>query len=74
MSKYKLSPGDTVILKKPHPCGGHEFGIISTENGENGNNCSGNMQSIYIVCKKCGHTMTIDRIKLEKAIKSHIVK
>lgn len=68
MNKYNLSPGDTVVLKKPHPCGSREFGIISTENDEGGSN------SIYIVCKKCGHTMTIDRTKFEKAIKSHIVK
>ena len=74
MSKYNLSPGDTVILKKPHPCGSHEFGIISTENGDNGNAGNRNMQNLCIVCKKCGHAMAIDRIKLEKAIKSHIVK
>lgn len=74
MNKYNLSPGDTVILKKPHPCGSREFDIISTENGENSSSGNENMHNIYVVCKKCGHTMTIDRIKLEKAIKCHIVK
>ena len=74
MSKYNLSPGDTVIFNKPHPCGSHEFVIISTENGDNGNAGNGNMQNLCIVCKKCGRAMAIDRIKLEKAIKSHIVK
>lgn len=53
----KLSVGDTVKLKKPHPCGGNEFKVLRVGS------------DIRIVCQKCGRDMTLERVKLEKAIK-----
>ncbi len=52
-----LHVGDRVQLKKPHPCGGKVFKLLRI-GGE-----------VRVVCESCGRDMTIDRIKLEKAIK-----
>jgi hypothetical protein len=53
----KFSVGDTVELKKPHPCGSYEFKI-----GRVGSD-------IRIICLGCNRDMSINRIKLEKALK-----
>ena len=53
--KFKL--GDTVELKKQHPCGDNRFKIMRVGS------------EMRIVCLKCGRDMNIDRIKLEKATK-----
>ena len=53
----KLSVGDIVKLKKQYPCGCDEFKILRVGS------------DIRIVCTQCGRDMTLDRIKLEKAIK-----
>ena len=56
----QLSPVDRLELKKPHPCGGHQFQILRV-GGE-----------VRIVCTNCGRDMTLNRIKLENAIKKII--
>ena len=56
----RLSVGDTVKLKKQHPCGCDEFTILRVGS------------DIRIKCTKCGRDMTLDRIKLERAIKKLI--
>ena len=53
----KLSVGDIVKLKKQHPCGCDEFKILRVGS------------DIRIVCTCCGRDMTLDRLKLERAIK-----
>ena len=53
--KFKL--GDTIELKKQHPCGDNRFKIMRVGS------------EMRIVCLKCGRDMNIDRIKLEKATK-----
>ena len=55
-----LRVGDLLELKKPHPCGGHRFRIVRV-GGE-----------VRIVCTTCGRDMTMNRIKLENAIKKII--
>ena len=57
MQILKLLPDMVVELKKPHPCGKHDFRIVRV-----GSVCR-------IVCLSCGRDLEIDRIKLEKAIK-----
>ena len=52
-----LSVGDVLELKKPHPCGKSRFSVLRV-GGE-----------VRIKCENCGRDMTIDRIKLEKAVK-----
>lgn len=53
--KFKL--GDTVELKKQHPCGDNRFKVMRVGS------------EMRILCLKCGRDMNIDRIKLEKATK-----
>ena len=52
-----LRLGDRIKRKKEHPCGGQIFRILRIGS------------EVRIVCETCARDMTIDRIKLEKAIK-----
>ncbi len=62
MNIVRFSPGDTVELKKPHPCGSKLFRIVRVG------------ADVRIICAGCGRDMTVDRIKLEKSIKKVIAK
>lgn len=53
----RFALGDTLELKKPHPCGDRRFTVLRV---------GGEMR---VRCLGCGHDMVIDRIKLEKAVK-----
>lgn len=53
----KLFVGDIVELKKSHPCGGTTWEILRTG------------MDFRIKCQKCGHSLMLSRIKLEKGIK-----
>ncbi len=57
MNIIKFQVGDTVELKKPHPCGSSTFKILRVGS------------EMRVLCEGCGHDMTIDRIKLEKSTK-----
>ena len=52
-----LHPEDRIQMKKPHPCGGKIFRIMRVGS------------EVRVVCETCGRDMTLDRVKLEKAIK-----
>lgn len=56
----KFSVGDTVELKKNHPCGEKLFKILRVGS------------DIRIVCLGCGRDMVLDRLKLEKSVKKLI--
>ena len=58
MEILKLLAGSVLELKKPHPCGTKTMRLLRV-----GSVCR-------VVCTGCGRDMNIDRIKLEKAIKS----
>ena len=60
MRIIRFEVGDTVELKKPHPCGSKEFKILRVGS------------EMRIVCLGCSHDMTLDRVKLEKAVKKFI--
>ena len=60
MPIVKFSVGDTVEMKKPHPCGSKTFKILRTGS------------DVRIACTVCGRDLTLDRIKLEKSIKKVI--
>ena len=60
MEIIKFAVGDTVELKKPHPCGASQFKIARVGS------------DIRIICLGCGRDMNINRIKLEKALKKLI--
>lgn len=57
MKIVRFSVGDTLVMKKPHPCGGNEFRVARTGS------------DIRIVCLGCGRDVTVERLKLEKNIK-----
>ena len=53
----RLSVGERLELKKPHPCGGRVFGVLRVGS------------DVRILCETCGRDMVLDRIKLEKAVR-----
>ena len=57
MQIMKIEVGDLLELKKPHPCGEKIFKVLRVGS------------DVRIVCQSCGRDLTLDRIKLEKAIK-----
>ena len=58
MQIVKLSVGDVLELKKPHPCGCKLFRVMRVGS------------EVRIVCENCGRDLVLDRVKLEKAIKN----
>lgn len=60
MQIIPLRAGDRVQLKKSHPCGNNLFRILRVGS------------EVRVVCERCGRDMTIDRIKLEKAIRRFV--
>ena len=57
MNIIKFQVGDTVELKKSHPCGSNTVKVLRVGT------------QMRVACTGCGHDMTIDRIKLEKSTK-----
>ena len=58
----RFSVGDTLEMKKEHPCGSRLFSVRRVGS------------DIRVVCQGCGRDMTIPRIKLEKGIRRVIQK
>ena len=52
--------GDTLLMKKEHPCGGKEFLVLRSG------------MDFRIRCKKCGREVMVPRAKIEKNIKKVI--
>lgn len=57
MRIVKLDVGDTLEMKKQHPCGCKLFTVLRVGS------------DIRIRCQSCGHDVTVPREKLEKNIK-----
>lgn len=55
-----IKVGDTLELKKPHPCGEKRFLVMRTGS------------EVRIVCVGCGRDMSLDRVKLERAVRNRI--
>ena len=53
-----IKRGDTLIMKKKHPCGGNRFLVLRAG------------LDFKIRCLGCGHEVMLPRLKLEKHIKS----
>ncbi len=49
--------GDTLVMKKPHPCGQHEFLVLRAG------------MDFRLRCLGCGREFLIARAKAEKSIK-----
>ena len=56
----KFSVGDTLEMKKKHPCGAKTFRVLRTGS------------DVRIQCTGCGRDITVERLKLEKSIKKII--
>lgn len=57
MNIVKFSVGDTLTLKKNHPCGSAFFTVVRVGS------------DVRIVCQGCSRDLTLPRIALEKSIK-----
>ena len=55
-----VAVGDTLVMKKPHPCGSNIF--LVTRVG----------MDFKIKCTACGHEIMLPRVKCEKNIKKII--
>ena len=53
----RFSVGDTLEMKKDHPCGARLFEVKRVGS------------DIRVVCRGCGRDMTVPRIKLEQGIR-----
>ena len=62
MTIPRFNVGDTLELKKNHPCGEKRFTVLRVGS------------DIRILCQGCGRDMTIPREKLEKSIKKIVPK
>ena len=60
MQIIRMRVGDTLELKKPHPCGEKRFRVMRVGS------------EVRIVCIGCGRDMVLDRGKLERAIRKLI--
>ena len=58
MPIIKMNVGDILEMKKPHPCGDKRFCVLRIGS------------EIRLKCLTCGRDMTLDRIKVERAIRS----
>ncbi len=57
MAIIPIHVGDTLELKKPHPCGEKHFRVLRTGS------------EVRVSCIGCGRDMTFDRVKLERAVR-----
>ena len=57
----KVSAGDRVEMKKPHPCGGKTFTVLRVG------------MDFKLKCETCGHEIMLPRSKAEKGIKKILV-
>lgn len=55
-----INVGDSVILKKVHPCGSKTWKVLRVG------------MDFRIKCEGCGHELMLPRSKVEKSIKKHI--
>ncbi len=60
MKIIKFSVGDTLILKKKHPCSSDAFSVLRVGS------------DVRIVCRGCKRDLTLARESLEKMIKKVI--
>ena len=62
MERIVFNIGDTLLMKKKHPCSSDRFKVLRGGT------------DVRVVCQGCGRDMTIERISLEKMIKKVIVE
>jgi hypothetical protein len=55
-----LRIGDRISLRKTHPCGSREWGVVRLG------------ADIGLVCEGCGHRILMDRLDVERRFTGHI--
>lgn len=60
MERIVFSVGDTLLMKKKHPCSSSTFKVLRGGT------------DVRVVCQGCGRDMTLERTALEKMIKKVI--
>ena len=60
MQIIRFYAGDTLEMKKPHPCGQKLFEVLRVG------------AEVRVRCVGCGRDMVLDRVKLERAIRKLI--
>ena len=60
MNGIKFNTGDTLIMKKKHPCSSDSFKVMRLGS------------DVRIICNGCGRDLTVEREKLEKMVKKVI--
>lgn len=60
MIPIKINVGDSLIMKKKHPCGSDSFKVLRLGS------------DVRITCCGCGRDLTIARPALEKMIKKNV--
>ena len=60
MQIIRFYAGDTLEMKKPHPCGQKLFEVLRVG------------AEVRVRCVGCGRDMVLDRVKLEKSIRKLI--
>jgi len=58
--KVKFNVGDVVRMKKPHPCGSHEWKITRTG------------MDFGLTCEGCGHHVMLPRPKFIRLVKDFV--
>lgn len=58
MKIVRFEVGDTLRMKKAHPCGANEFTVLRVGS------------EVRIKCKGCDRDLTVERVKLEKNIRA----
>ena len=56
----RITEGDVVALKKPHPCGANEWEVV------------GLGVDVKLRCRGCGHITRIPRVRFERRITKFI--
>jgi hypothetical protein len=56
----ELRLGDRITLRKPHPCGSHEWSVVRLG------------ADIGLVCASCGHRVLLDRLDVERRYTGHL--
>ena len=58
----RLSPGDRVLLKKPHPCGSREWEIIRAG------------ADVRAKCMGCGRVALLPSVKFERRVREFTLR
>ncbi len=54
--------GDIVRLRKPHPCGGHDWRVVRLG------------ADLRLKCLQCGHTVLLPRSTVERRLKEFVAR